>query len=107
MRETIATIGDIPSAEYFIEVRITKKPKKSSLPEKFEYSDVVKIDIIDDDLLEIFKAPNDKYATIIVYHLYDIEKFDITFIGKTVGDDEKITKNFGRRMLVYGGTVKS
>ena len=108
MRQIIATKGDIPSAEYSLKINITKKPAmRNSLPERIEYSDVVKVDIIDDDLLEIFKASEDEYATIFYHHIRDIRDFNISFIGTTDEDDKKVDKDFGKRILIWEGDHKN
>lgn len=106
MRQIIATKDDIPSAEYSLKINITKKPVRNALPERIEYSDVVKVDIIDDDLLEIFKASEDEYATIFYYHIRDIRDFNISFIGTTDEDDKKVDKYFGKIILIWEGDHK-
>lgn len=106
MRQTIATKGDIPSADYSLLINITKKPVRNALPERIEHSNVVKVDIVDDNLLEIFKVPEENeygYATIFCYHIYDIDDFNISFIGATEEDDEKVEDNFGKKILIWEG----
>ena len=55
----LANIKDIPNALYSLEVEITLKPKKNSLPVRKTYSNVVKVSTINKNLLEILKVPND------------------------------------------------
>lgn len=88
----LANIKDIPNALYSLEVEITLKPKKNSLPVRKTYSNVVKVSTINKNLLEILKAPNDVYPSLIYLHLYDIEDFNIKFVGDTDADDNIIDK---------------
>ena len=94
----LASVKDIPNALYSLEVEIEFKPKKNSLPVWKTYSNVVKVSIVNEDLLEILKVPGDVHASLTYLHLYDIEDFNIKYVCDTDEDGDIIDKKLGGKI---------
>lgn len=88
----LASIKDIQNALYSLEVEIKFKPKNNSLPFWETYSNVTKVSIINENLLEILKVPGDVHASLIYLCLCDIEFFNIKFVNDTDADGEIIDR---------------
>ena len=87
----LASNKDIPD-NYSLEVKIKKKVKNKSIPEREEYYHVTKVSIINEDLLEIVSVPGDIHASLTYLHLYDIENFNIKYVCDTDADGDIIDR---------------